>query len=443
MRVERVVPFVSSGDWQADVKKLEELGIGRPSTYASIMGTLQAKYVWKKGQALIPNWEAFAVVKLMEKHFEDLVDLKFTAEMEGDLDLIASGEREKVPYLKEFYFGDKKHRGLKKLVTENIENIDAAEINSIPIGGPHSGIVVKPGRYGPYIKRGEDTVSVPDSLPPDEVTVAKANQLLSAPKGDVPIGQDAASGLSVYVKQGRFGPYVQLGEVTDDSKPKTASIFPHMKPESVTLEQALELLSLPRTLGKAEDGDEVIAQNGRYGPYLTKGKESRNLGAGNEEKLLTITLQEALEVFKQPKQFRGRGQAKPVTVVGKDPSSGKDLVLKEGRFGWYITDGETNASLRKGDEPGELTVDRALELMAQRREYMASPEGQAKAAQRGAKKAAKAKGKKVTKKSKAAKVVAEEETPVVEKSSKAKKPKTKKAAAEPQQKKVKAKKSKK
>ncbi len=425
------------------VKKLEELGIGRPSTYASIMGTLQAKYVWKKGQALIPNWEAFAVVKLMEKHFEDLVDLKFTAEMEGDLDQIASGEREKVPYLKQFYWGDKKHRGLKKLVTENIENIDAAEINSIYIGGIETGIIVKPGRYGPYIKRGEDTVSVPDSLPPDEVTVEKALQLLSAPKGDVPVGQDPATSLPVYVKQGRFGPYVQLGEVTDDSKPKTASIFKSMKPEEVTLEQALELLTLPRVLGTADDGEEVSAQNGRYGPYLTKGKESRNLGAENEAKLLTITLQEAMEIFAQPKQFRGRGQAKPVTVVGKDPASGKDLVLKEGRFGWYITDGETNASLRKGDEPADLTVDRALELMAQRREYMASPEGIAKALQRGEKKKkkpvkAKAKKKAVAevsqtdtaeKPAKAAKKKPVAKAAKVVKAEKAEKPEPKKKAA--------------
>lgn len=416
------------------VKKLEELGIGRPSTYASIMGTLQAKYVWKKGQALIPNWEAFAVVKLMEKHFEDLVDLKFTADMEDDLDAIASGEREKVPYLKDFYFGDKKHRGLKRLVTENIESIDAAEINSIYIGGKESGIVVKPGRYGPYIKRGEDTVSVPDSLPPDEVTVEKAEALLAAPKGDVPIGVHPASGENVYVKQGRFGPYVQQGEVTDDHKPKTASLFKDMKPELVTLEQALELLQLPRVLGTADDGEEVTAQNGRYGPYITKGKESRNLGAENESKLLTMTLQEALEVFKQPKQFRGRGQAKPAHVVGKDPNSGKDLLLKEGRFGWYITDGETNASLRKGDEPGDLTVDRALELMAQRREYMASPEGQAKAAQRGQKKAKKTKAPKAAKKTKAAAAESDEKPAKAAKAPKApaKSKAKKKVAAEPE-----------
>ncbi|MEW5739873.1 MAG: type I DNA topoisomerase [Myxococcota bacterium] len=381
------------------VKKLEELGIGRPSTYASIMGTLQAKYVWKKGQALIPNWEAFAVVNLMEKHFVDLVDLEFTKELEEDLDQIANAEREKVEFLKEFYFGDKKarHLGLKKQVTQNIEKIDAAEINSIPIGKDPNGvdIVVKPGRYGPYLKRGEDTVSVPDSLPPDELTVEKALALLAAPKGDTPIGVDPASGLNVYVKQGRFGPYVQLGEVTDESKPKTASLFRHMKPEQVTLETALQLLSLPRVVGVAEDGETITAQNGRYGPYLTKGKESRNLGVENEQKLLTITLAEAVEIFKQPKQFRGRGQAKPATVVGKDSATGKDILLKEGRFGWYVTDGETNASLRKGDEPSDLTADRASELLAQRREYLASPEGQAKAAARGAKKAAKKAAKKV------------------------------------------------
>lgn len=394
------------------VKKLEELGIGRPSTYASIMGTLQAKYVWKKGQALIPNWEAFAVVKLMEKHFEDLVDLAFTAEMETDLDQIAGGEREKVAYLKDFYFGDRKRAGLKKLVTQNLENIDAAEINSIYIGGKESGIVVKPGRYGPYIKRGEDTVSVPDAIPPDEVTVEKAEALLAAPKGDKPIGVDPATGLNVYAKNGRFGPYVQLGEVTDDSKPKTASIFKDMKPETTTLEQALELLSLPRTLGKADDGEEITAQNGRYGPYITKGKDSRNLGVENEAKLLTMTLQDALEIFKQPKQFRGRGQAKPAIIVGKDSASGKDIQLKEGRFGWYVTDGETNASLRKGDDHSELTADRASELLAQRREYMASPEGIAKAKQRGDKKAAKAPKSKAKKKA-APKAAAAEEVPAV------------------------------
>lgn len=387
------------------VKKLEELDIGRPSTYASIMGTLQARYVWKKGQALIPNWEAFAVVALMEKHFEELIELAFTAELEEDLDQIARGEREKVAFLKEFYFGDKKHQGLKRLVTQNIEQIDAAQVNSIFIGKDPSGvdIVVKPGRYGPYVRRGEDTVGLPQTLAPDEVTVEKALSLLSAPKGDTPIGVDPATGLNVYVKQGRFGPYVQLGEVSDDSKPKTASLFRSMKPEAVTLEQALELLRLPRVVGQADDGEEIVAQNGRYGPYITKGKDSRNLGPENEARLLTITVPEAMEIFKEPKQFRGRGQPKPpLATFGKDPQSGKDVVLKEGRFGFYVTDGETNATLRKGDEPGELTAERAAELLQARRDYDASSEGQAKLAARGLKKASKA-SKAKSKGSKAAK----------------------------------------
>jgi DNA topoisomerase I len=373
------------------VKKLEEVGIGRPSTYASIMGTLQAKYVWKKGQALLPNWEAFAVVALMEKHFGDLVDFDFTADMEDELDQIAGGERERVAFLRDFYFGDPPHPGLQKQVEQNLETIDANEINSIPIGKDPAGvdIVVKPGRYGPYIKRGEDTVSVPESIAPDELTPEKALQLLAAPKGDVPLGTDPESTLPVYVKQGRYGPYVQLGDASDEQKPKTQSLFRTMKPEAVTLEQALDLLKLPRTLGKSPDGEEIVAVNGKYGPYLTKGKESRNLDKDDETKLLTITLPEALALFDQPKQYRGRGAPKPpLATFGVDPVSGKDIVLKEGRFGLFVTDGETNASLRKGDAPDDLTPDRAAELLAQRREYVASPEGQAKAAKKGKKPAA-------------------------------------------------------
>ncbi|MDP1921743.1 MAG: type I DNA topoisomerase [Myxococcales bacterium] len=415
------------------VKKLEEIGVGRPSTYASILGTLQAKYVWKKGSALIPNWEAFAVVQLMEKHFLDLVDLEFTKEMEEELDKIAGGEREKTSYLKEFYYGDKKHQGLKKQVSQNIENIDAAAVNSIPIGDDPAGvpIVVKPGRYGPYLKRGEDTVSVPDALAPDEMTVEKALALLSAPKGDTPVGIDPVSNLNVYVKTGRFGPYVQLGEVSDDSKPKTASLFKTMKPEEVTLAQALELLQLPRVLGTADDGEEITAQNGRYGPYLTKGKDSRNLGVEAEPRLLTITMAEALEIFAQPKQFRGRGQAsKPSISKGIDPVSTKEIFLKEGRFGWYVTDGETNATLRRGDTPEDVTNERAVELIAARREYMASPEGQARAAQRGQKQAAKKALKQVKAQKAKAEKAAKTDAPV-----KAKAPKAAKAAKAPPEKK--------
>jgi DNA topoisomerase-1 len=378
------------------VKKLEELGIGRPSTYASIMGTLQAKYVWKKGTALIPGWAAFAVVNLMEKHFSGLVDYQFTAQMEDDLDEIANGAQQKVPYLKHFYWGEKKKGGLHEQVSKNLDKIDAAEINSIIIGKDPDGveIVVKPGRYGPYLKRGEDTVSVPETLPPDEMTVEKAMQLLSAPKGDVPIGVDPQTGLNVYVKQGRFGPYVQLGELVDgEEKPKTASLFRSMTVESVTFERALELLSLPRTLGE-KDGVPVTAHNGRYGPYVKHGDETRNLGVENEAKLLTLTLEEALNVLSQPRQFRGRGQPKPpLKAFGPDPVSKKEIVLKEGRFGMYVTDGETNATQRRGEAPEDLTPERAQELLAARREYLESPEGQARAGRRAAKKAAKSKAK--------------------------------------------------
>ncbi len=403
------------------VKKLEELGIGRPSTYASIMGTLQAKYVWKKGNALIPGWAAFAVVNLMEKHFSGLVDYAFTAKMEDDLDEIANGEQKKVPYLKTFYWGENKKGGLHAQVSKNLEKIDAAEINSIMIGKDPDGndLIVKPGRYGPYLKRGEDTVSVPENLPPDEMTVEKAMSLLAAPKGDKPIGVDPVGGLNVYVKQGRFGPYVQLGELVDgQDKPKTASLFRSMPVETVDLARALELLSLPRTLGEKE-GKPVTAHNGRYGPYVRWGDETRNLGIENEAKLLTLTLDEALVALAQPRQFKGRGQPKPpLKTFGPDPVSTKEIVLKEGRFGFYVTDGETNATLRRGDGPEDMTPERAQELLAARREYLESPEGAARAGKRAAKKASKAKGPKAAKAPKAPKAAENEDAEVPPKKAK-------------------------
>jgi DNA topoisomerase-1 len=386
------------------VKRLEELGIGRPSTYASIMGTLQAKYVWKKGQALIPVWVAFAVVNVMEGHFAGLVDYAFTARMEDDLDEIAAGKQDKVPYLKEFYWGNKKIGlvGLHQQVEENIADIDAAAVNTIPIGKDPKGneVIVKPGRYGPYLKRGEDTVSVPENLAPDEMTIDRAMELLSAPRGDVPIGVDPVSGKNVYAKNGRFGAYVQLGEmpipngkkgkIDPADKPKTASLFHDMKLDGLKLEQALQLLELPRVVGVVDE-KEVVASNGRYGPYLKWGTETRNMGVDNESKLFTITLDEAMAILKQPKQFRGRGQAKPpLASFPPDPVSGKPVVLKEGRFGFYVTDGETNASLRRGDEVADLTAERAYELMELRREYIAS--GQGKPAKKVKKPAAKGKG---------------------------------------------------
>jgi DNA topoisomerase-1 len=370
------------------VKKLEELGIGRPSTYASIMGALAAKYVWKKGQALVPDWVAFVVTALLEQHFLELVDYAFTAQMEDDLDAIASRERAKLDFLRGFYSGDAKHTGLKKLVGSGIDEIDPARLNAIPIGRDPAGvdIVARVGRYGPYLKRGEDTAPIPDKLAPDELTVETALQILSAPRGGRVLGSDPATGLPVTVKSGRFGPYVQLGEAKEKEKPrKTQSLLKSMDPVSVTLDQALQLLALPRSLGPGPTGDEVLACYGKFGPYLTMGSESRNLGGEHDGIVLSIELPQALEIFRQPKQFRGRGQPKPpLAAFGEDPVSGKTMVLKEGKFGLYVTDGETNASLRRGDEPGDLTPERASELLAQRREYIASPEGQQKAALRAA-----------------------------------------------------------
>ncbi len=394
------------------VKRLEELGIGRPSTYASIMQVIQDRgYVWKKGTALVPSWTAFAVVKLLEEHFTDLVDYAYTARMEDELDQIAAASLEREPFLHQFWFGDatdgplvegvtdgsvteEGRIGLERLVDEGLSKIDAAAINSIPIGADENGepIVVKPGRYGPYVKRGDDTASVPDDIAPDEMDVAKAIELLSAPKGDVPLGTDPETGLEVFAKPGRFGPYVQLGEVVPGSKekPKTSSLLQTMTLDTITLDDALKLLTLPRVVGlDPESGEEITAQNGRYGPYLKKGSDSRSLEA--EEQMFTVDLDAALRIFAQPKQRRGqRAAAAPLRELeGTDPVSGQPVVVKDGRFGPYVTDGETNASLRKGDTVENITIERAAELLQIRREA-----GPAKK-KRGAKKAAK---KKATKK---------------------------------------------
>ncbi|MEP6658947.1 MAG: type I DNA topoisomerase [Acidimicrobiales bacterium] len=363
------------------VKKLEELGIGRPSTWASIMETIQDRgYVWKKGQALVPTWTAFVVVRLLENHFKGLVDYGFTAEMEEELDRIASGTVDKLVYLHRFYFGNGE-LGLHQLVTENLDLIDAAEINAVLLGLDGNGetIVVRPGKYGPYVKRGDDTASVPDDLAPDELTVLKALELLDAPKGDVPIGLH--EGLPVYAKNGRFGPYVQWGDADalppGFDKPKMASLFKTMTLERVSLDDAVTLLSLPRTVGvDPADDEEITAQNGRYGPYVSKGKESRSLD--NEERLFTVTLEEALGLLAAPKQYRGRGRSEPkppLAEFGADPASGRPIVAKEGRFGVYVTDGETNASIGRGDRIETMTAERAQELLAVRRETIAAGGG--------------------------------------------------------------------
>jgi len=415
------------------VKRLEELGVGRPSTYASIMGTIQDRgYVWKKGTALIPSFTAFSVVSLLEGHFPDLVDYAFTARMEDDLDEIAGGVKEPVPWLARFYFGDQQaleaHPGLKRMVSEDLGDIDAREINSIPLGMSVEGVpvVARVGRYGPYVECGERRASVPDDIAPDELTVERAMAFLDAPQGDRVIGTDPVTGLEVYAKAGRFGPYVQLGQPEDGAKerPRTSSLFKTMSVETVTLEDALALLSLPRAVGiDPADGQEIVASNGKFGPYVKKGTDTRSLET--EEQLLTLTLDEALAVLAQPKRRRGQGTPKaPLRELGADPVSGKAMVLKEGRFGPYVTDGETNASLRKGDTVEELTDERAAELLAERR----ARDPQPKAARgRTAKRApAKKTAKKAPAKKTAAKKTAAKKTA---KKSPAKKTAAKKTAA--------------
>ena len=351
------------------VKALEELGVGRPSTYATIIGTIQDRgYVWKKGTALIPSFVAFAVVNLLERYFTELVDYDFTAKMEDELDHIATGQAEALPWLTAFYFGNGQ-KGLKSLVDEQLGEIDAREINSIPIPGA-DGLVVRVGRYGPYLQRDQETAAIPEGLAPDELTLAKAEELLAAPSGDRVIGTDPETGLAVIGRAGRFGPYVQLGDATDSKKkPRTASLFKDMMLETVGLEEALQLLQLPRVLGKdPADGAEVTAQNGRYGPYVKKGVETRSIDS--EARLLTVSLEEALAILAEPKKGRGGPRAASASALremGEDPGSKAPIVVRDGRFGPYVTDGTTNASLRKGDDVESLTIERALELLAERR----------------------------------------------------------------------------
>ncbi|MFE3935453.1 type I DNA topoisomerase, partial [Streptomyces goshikiensis] len=368
------------------VKELEEREIGRPSTYASIIGTiLDRGYVFKKGTALVPSFLSFAVVNLLETHFGRLVDYDFTAKMEDDLDRIARGEAQSVPWLKRFYFGSEDatevvpangdhHGGLKELVTD-LGAIDAREISSFPVG---DGVVLRVGRYGPYVERGEkdaeghQRADVPDDLAPDELTVEYAEDLFAKPSGEFELGKDPVSGNEIVAKDGRYGPYVTeiLPEGTPKTgknavKPRTASLFKSMTLDTVTLDEALKLMSLPRVVGADAEGVEITAQNGRYGPYLKKGTDSRSLET--EDQLFSITLDEALAIYAQPKQ-RGRAAAKPpLKELGTDPVSEKPVVVKDGRFGPYVTDGETNATLRRDDDVETITPERGYELLAEKR----------------------------------------------------------------------------
>ena len=352
------------------VAKLEELEIGRPSTYASIIRTITARdYVFKKGSALVPTWLAFAVTRLLEEHFTELVDYTFTAQLEELLDEIAGGRAERLKVLTDFYRGPDGNtaKGLEKLVTE-LGDIDAKGLSTFPLGD--SGIDVRVGRYGTYVEAADGRrANVPDDLPPDGLTAEVAEELLSRPLAEErELGVDPESGRMVVAKNGRFGPYVTevLPEGTPKSvKPRTASLFKSMSLDSIDLAAAQRLMSLPRVVGKDLEGVEITAQNGRYGPYLKKGSDSRSLTS--EEQIFDITLDEALAIYAAPK-VRGRAAAAPpLKEFGADPASGKPVVLKSGRFGPYVTDGETNATLRRDDSPETITPERAFELLVEKR----------------------------------------------------------------------------
>lgn len=383
------------------IKELEEREIGRPSTYASIIGTiLNRGYVYKKGTALVPAWLAFSVIRLLTEHFPRQIDYTFTARMEDVLDEIAGGRKDRATELAEFYFGTGEVDGLKKLVDE-LGDIDARELATFPVGGADSGINLRVGRYGPYLEAapGPDDdgsaagvrANVPDDLPPDELTLEKAKELLANPAGEeIDLGAHPETGLRVVAKNGRFGPYVTEllpEDAPKSAKPRTGSLFKSMSLDSISLADAVKLLSLPRVVGEdPESGEEITAQNGRYGPYLKKGSDSRSLTS--EDQLFTITLDEALRIYAQPKQRGRAAAAPPLKELGNDPVSGQPVVVKSGRFGEYVTDGEYNATLRKDDTVEDLTLERAAELLAERRARGPAKKGAKKGAKKTTKKAA-------------------------------------------------------
>jgi DNA topoisomerase-1 len=361
------------------IKALEERGIGRPSTYAATISTiLDRGYVLTKGNALVPTWLAFAVTRLLEEHFGRLVDYDFTAAMEEDLDKIAAGQEQRASWLSRFYFGEGDQAvagspdGLKPLV-DNLGDIDARDINTVPLG---EGIVLRVGRYGPYLEApgadGEEPrrASVPDDVAPDELTVEKARELLDTQAdGDTVLGKDPATGREIVARSGRYGPYVT--EVLEEgaaknAKPRTGSLFKSMQVQTVSLDDALRLLSLPRLVGlDPGTGEEITAQNGRYGPYLKKGTDSRSLTG--EEQIFDVSLEEALAIYAQPKTRGRQAAAPPLRELGADPVSSGPIVVKDGRFGPYVTDGTTNATLRKDDAVESITLERAAELLGDKR----------------------------------------------------------------------------
>ncbi|REJ05922.1 type I DNA topoisomerase [Microbacterium bovistercoris] len=394
------------------VKALEEHGIGRPSTFASIIGTvIDRGYATKRGQALVPTWMAFSVVRLLEQHFAELIDYDFTAALEDDLDAIARGEQKRAEWLNSFYFGSNEHVGLRQIV-DNLGEIDARALNSTPIA---ENVTLRFGKYGPYLEVVDPAnpeakpriVNVPEDLAPDELTAAKAQELVDAPvAGDRVLGENPENGKIIVVKDGRFGPYVQendpvaedaavdetTGEVVDDAKPKkkakkeaapkprTGSLFRSMAVDTIDLDTALKLLSLPRVVGAdPESGEEITAQNGRYGPYLKKGADSRSLE--NEQQIFDITLDEALAIYAQPKYGAGsRRASSAIAEFEADPVSGKPIRIRDGRFGPYVTDGETNVTIPRGQQPSDITFEVAVQMLADKRAKGPAPK-------RGAKKA--------------------------------------------------------
>ena len=363
------------------VKKLEELGIGRPSTFASIMQTIQDRgYVAKRGRALVPTFLAFSVTGLLEQHFTKLIDYEFTASMEEDLDRIANGDEERVAWLTKFFYGTENNPGLADL-SADLGAIDAQAINTMKMGDD---IEIRVGRFGAYLQQGQGDdrkfANIPEQMAPDELTLPVAIELLAKPSGERKLGVDPETGLEVIAKSGRFGAYItevfpeevveegakKKRKKKDAPKPKTASLLSTMSLDTVDLADALRLLSLPRTLGTYQD-DVITVQNGRYGPYMKHGADSRTLTS--EDQLFSIGLEEAIEIYKQPK-VRRRGVAKPpLKELGKDPQTQREVIVKDGRFGVYVTDGETNATLRRGDAVELLTLERALELLAGRRAW--------------------------------------------------------------------------
>jgi DNA topoisomerase I len=382
-------------------RALEEMGIGRPSTYASIIDTILAReYVFKlkRGNVLVPTWTAFAVSQLLEEHLPGLVDYQFTAAMEDELDAISRGEMNHVDYLRTFYFGNE-HPGLKQLLKDKVEEIDARSVCRISIGKPEAGeeIFIRVGRYGPFLEQGERRASLPDKLAPDELTLESALEMLGkAQQGEEPLGICPDTHKPVFVKVGRFGPYVQRGTAEDDEKPQNASLLRGMEPEHVTLEVALKLLSLPRTLGDhPQTSEPVVAHNGRFGPYVKCGVETRSLPEGSSP--LDIDLEQALQLLAQPKVRRGTASRKePLKQFDASPVTGQPVRLMPGRYGPYVTDGVTNASLPRSATPEEVTLEYALNLLKERAEAGPSKQAGRRKAPAKAVKKAPAKGAKKT-----------------------------------------------